>query len=150
MEMKIEISKTMKSLVIICFTFLIIISCKSIEINPTDIIGKWRPSLYIPYNFKDDTWGKAYPIDSLSKNYIIEFTNDNKFLINGKSGGVCCYAGDKYSISENGITFSELSLNGCQNVFCYNCAKWTIEKLDSETLILEECNKRKIQYIKTN
>lgn len=139
----------MKSIIIVCFTFLVIISCKSIEINPNDIIGKWLPSLYIPYNSKDDTWGKAYPVNSLSKNYIIEFTNDNKFLINGKPGGACCYAGDKYSISGNEIIFSELNFNCLATQFCYNCGKWTIEKLDSETLILEECNKRKIQYIKT-
>jgi hypothetical protein len=148
--MKLKASKTMKSIIIVCFTFLVITSCKSIEINPTDIIGKWQPQYFIPYNSKDDTRGKAFPIDSLSKNYIIEFTNDNKFLINGKPGGSCCSAGDKYSISGNEINFSELSLRGCQNVFCANCSKWTIEKLDSETLILEECGKRKIQYIKTN
>ncbi len=139
----------MKSIIIICFVFLFIISCKSIEINPTDIIGKWQPSLYIPYNSKDDTWGKAFPIDSLSKKYIIDFTNDNKFLINGKPGGSCCSAGDKYSISGNEINFSELTGRGCAYVFCKTCTTWNIDKVGNETLILEECGKYKIQYVKT-
>jgi hypothetical protein len=149
MEMKFKASKIMKKIAILFFTILAIISCKSIEISPTDIIGKWQPQYLIPYNFNDNTWGKAILVDSLSNNYVLEFTDEGEFLINGKSGGSCCSAGDKYSISGNEINFSELSLRGCQNVFCANCSKWNIEKVNNETLILEECGKRKIQYVKT-
>ena len=145
----IKISKIMKLTAILFFTILTVFSCKSVEINPTDIIGKWQPALYIPYNFNDNTWGKAQSIDSLSKTFIIEFTNDNQFLVNGKPGGGCCYAGDKYSAIENIISFIEPSYKGCQNSYCMNCGKWIIEKVNEQTLILEECSKRKIQYIKT-
>ena len=150
MEMKFKTSKIMKLTAVLLITILAIISCKSVEINPTDIIGKWKPQYLIPYNFNDDTWGKATLVDSLSNNYVFEFTTDGKFLINGKPGGSCCSAGDKYSISGNEMTFSELlSSKDCQNVFCAKCSKWNIDKITNETLILEECNKRKIQYLKT-
>ncbi len=139
----------MKSITILFFTILAIISCKSVELNPNDIVGKWKPSLYIPYNSNNNTWGKAFPIDSLSRTQIIEFSSESKFLINGKSGGSCCNAGNKYTISVNEISFSDLNFNCLATQYCYNCAKWTIEKLDDETLILEECNNRKIQYVKT-
>lgn len=149
MEMKFKTFKIMKLITILFFTILIVISCKSVEISPTDVIGKWQPQYYIPYNFKDNTWGKAILVDSLSNNYVLEFADQGEFLINGKLGGSCCYAGDKYEISGNEIAFSDLSINGCQNIYCYNCAKWTIEEVNEQILIIEECDKRKIQYIKT-
>jgi hypothetical protein len=149
MEKESKTSKIMKSINILLFIILAIISCKSIEINPNDIIGKWQPQYFIPYNFNDNTWEKARLVDSLSSNYVLEFTSEGKFLINGKPGGSCCSAGDKYEISGYEITFTELSLNGCQYVYCYNCAKWTILTVNNEILILEECGKRKIQYLRT-
>jgi hypothetical protein len=147
--MILKTSKIMKSITILFFTILVIISCQSVEISPTDIIGKWQPQYFIPYNFNNNTWEKARFLDSLSNNYILEFTNEGEFLINGKPGGSCCSAGDKYSVSGNEINFSEFAGRGCTYVFCKTCTTWNIEKVSNETLILEECGKRKIQYVKT-
>jgi hypothetical protein len=159
MKMKFKAFKIMKTITILFFTILVVMSCKSKDMHliPTDnalqtnplLLSKWQPQYYIPYNSNDNTWGKAKAVDSLSKTFIIEFTKDSQFLINGKPGGGCCYAGDKYSAIENEISFPEPSYKGCQSAYCRNCGKWAIEKVDEQTLILEECNNRKIQYVKT-
>lgn len=138
----------MKSLTILFFTILVVFSCKSVEPDPTNIVGKWKftgiyQSLSSGGNFGD--WQKSITI---SANPILEFTNNGYFLKDGKSGAECCTFGDKYSFSGNKISFTELSRSDyCARVNCYNCTNVIIEKIDADSLILNECY-RKNKYVR--
>ncbi len=126
---------------------LLLIACTSKEdIAPTTIVGKWAPTYMLQNKNADDSWGDWVTINTLIALPIIEFTNDGRYLTNGKPGANCCYAGNKYSISGNIIDFTERL--GCPNVDCIPYAGWIIYSLKDDTLILEINNTRS-KYIKT-
>jgi hypothetical protein len=130
----------MKSILLSIIILWFITSCKSVELDPTNIVGKWKftgiyQSRRSGGNFGD--WQKSITI---SGNPILEFTNNGYFLKDGKSGAECCTFGDKYSLSGNKISFIELSQSAsCGLVNCYNCVDVIIEKVDADSLILNEC-----------
>lgn len=62
----------MKSIIILFLLFLVIISCKSNEISPADIVGKWKSISQI---LEHDINGN-YVLQPIS---IIEFTSDRQF-----------------------------------------------------------------------
>ncbi len=134
----------MKSIIILFLLFLVIISCKSNEISPADIVGKWKSISQI---LEHDINGN-YVLQPIS---IIEFTSDRQFLNNGRLGAGCCYAGNKYTLSENKIIFIEQSDNGCTKgvaTDCDPCTKfWVVDKMEGDTLIFTMCSTKR-KYVK--
>jgi hypothetical protein len=129
----------MKKSPLFILIFLILISCKSSEIDPTSIIGKWEFTGITQYNKFDGTFSpwRVNPTFVAVPNSFWEFTKDGYFFRNGKPGAECCSGGNKYSVSGNKISFTETL--GCPNVSCLACGGWQIEKIDVDTLILDEC-----------
>jgi hypothetical protein len=126
---------------------LLLIACTSKEdIAPTTIVGKWAPTYMLQTKNADGSWGEWVTINTLIALPVIEFTNDGRYLTDGKPGANCCYAGNKYSISGNTIDFTERL--GCPNVDCIPYAGWIIYSLKDDTLILEIYNTRS-KYTKT-
>lgn len=126
---------------------LLLIACTSKEdIAPTTIVGKWAPTYMLQNKNADGSWGDWATINTLIALPVIEFTNDGRYLTDGKPGANCCYAGNKYSISGNIIDFTERL--GCPNVDCIPYAGWIIYSLKDDTLILEINNTRS-KYTKT-
>ena len=136
-----------KSFVILAFFFLWIFSCKTkedIEPNPTGLVGKWVDTGRMQSQNADGTWSYWYVLETFAAVpvSIWEFTSDGRFLRDGKAGAECCFAGNKYAVSGNEITFSELA-QPCMGIFCINCKNWSYELTDSNTLILNECYVKK-------
>ena len=116
----------------------LLIACTSKDIAPTEIVGKWSSTYMIQTKNADGSWGNWTIIYTLIGLPVIEFTNDGRFLSDGKPGANCCYAGNKYSFSGNKVTFSEL-LN-CPTVDCLSCGPyWDDVKITGDTLIYETC-----------
>ncbi len=148
MQMESKISKIMKAIKILFLTFLIIISCKSVELDPTSIVGKWKFTGITKYRNTGGTFGDWNIDKTYSDGSIFEYTSGGRFLKNGKSGAECCTFGDKYSLSGNKISFTEFSRSDyCASVSCYNCSDIIIEKIDADSLILSECY-RKNKYVR--
>jgi hypothetical protein len=130
----------MKSIAVIFLTILVVISCKSIELDPSNIVGKWRFSGITQYRSSVGTFGDWKIDKTYTNGSILEYTSDGRFLKDGKPGADCCTFGDKYSLSGNKISFTELSRSVyCASVNCYDCSTLTIEKINADSLILEVC-----------
>jgi hypothetical protein len=131
----------MKKSPLFILIFLMLFSCKSSEIDPTSIVGKWAFTGITQSQNADGTWTPWHvnQIFCIRACYpdSYEFTSDGRYLTDGKPGASCCYAGNKYSLYRNMITFSEL-LN-CPTVKCVKCDFWVIDKVDADTLILNQC-----------
>ena len=130
----------MKIISLITFTILIMISCKSIHIDPNGIIGKWQFTGIAQHQNSDGNWTpwRVNPTLLKTNPSIFEFTNDGYFLRNGKNGADCCFFGNKYTVKEHKISFSE-TLN-CPNVDCSARADCLlIKEIKGDTLILEYC-----------
>ena len=120
---------------------LFLISCTSKEdINPNSIVGKWSPTYITQTKQADGTFSPWYTINTLVALPVYEFTNDGRFLMDGKSGETCCSSGSKYSVSENKIYFTERAI--CPTVKCALCDYWSIIEIKGDTLILDECFSR--------
>jgi hypothetical protein len=143
------INKPMKkTLLLTIFCFFSLIGCKSKEtIDPTGLVGKWVATGQIQSKNADGTWSDWYVLQTFAAEpvSIWEFTSDGRFLRDGKDGGTCCFAGNKYTIMGNKITFTELP-PPCPNVFCVTCTNWSFEFSNKDTLVLEECSSRKEFY----
>lgn len=145
MKMEFKTSEIMKLTTLIISLFLIACASKE-DIVPTQIVGKWAPAYILQTKNADGTWGDWTTINTLIAIPVIEFTSDGRFLTDGKPGANCCYAGNKYSISENTIDFTERL--SCPNVDCVAYSAWTIYSLKNNVLILETGTIRK-KYTKT-
>jgi hypothetical protein len=126
---------------------ILLIACTSKEdIMPTNIVGKWTPTYLTQTKNADGNFGEWHRINTFVALPVYEFTNDGRFLTDGKPGASCCFAGNKFSISGNKIAFTEVM--ACPNALCVACsAGWTINEIKGDTLVLEECNARN-KYIK--
>ena len=122
------------------------ISCKSNDINPSDLIGKWEFTGITQNQNTDGNWTPWRVNQTLLKPIpsIYEFTSNGNFLRDGQPGGACCASGNKYSVSENKIIFEERPI--CPTVKCA-LYDWTIIEIKNDTLILEEYNTRN-KYIR--
>jgi hypothetical protein len=129
----------MKKSPLFIFIFLMIISCKSSEIDPTSIVGKWAFTGITQSNKFDGTFGpwRVNPTFVAVPNSFWEFTKDGCFFRNDKPGAECCSGGNKYNVSGKKISFTETL--ACPNVNCLACSGWQIEKVDADTLILDQC-----------
>lgn len=139
-----------KPFVILAFFFLWIFSCKTkedIELNPTGLVGKWVDSGRVQSQNADGTWSYWYVLETFAAVpvSIWEFTSDGRFLKDGKDGGTCCSAGNKYVVAGQYITFGAFA-PPCANVLCKSCVDWTFNLSDKDTLVLEECSNRKEFY----
>ena len=124
---------------------LLLISCTSKDITPTEIIGKWTPTYITQTKRADGTFDAWHTINALVALPIYEFTNNGRFLRDSLHGATCCNSGNIYRLLKNKIIFSDL-LN-CPNVSCGGYPSWTIIEIKGDTLILEEYNTRN-KYVK--
>lgn len=137
----------MKTISILFFTILFVISCKTSDINPSDIIGKWKPAYITQNKQADGTFDAWHTINTLVALPMYEFTNDGQFLKNGQPGADCCSSGNNYRVINNEIIFFDL-LN-CPTVSCGGYPKWIIIEIKGDTLILEKYNIRN-KFVKIN
>lgn len=119
--------------------------CGSDSIAPKKLVGKWAPAYQIQNKNADGTWSTWTTINTLLALPTIEFTEKGEFLTNGNPGAECCYAGNKFTVSDNVITFTEGKY--CPGVRCEKYTEWVIQQLDSDTLVIEIANSRN-KYIK--
>ena len=128
-------------LLFVAFSLAFILdTCDSKTIQPQKLIGKWNPAYQVQNKASDGSWDKWTTINTFAALPPIEFTADGNFLRDGKPGADCCSAGNKFTVSDNIITFSEFK--SCPQVKCKDCSKWTINQLDSDTLVVEVCDTR--------
>ena len=139
MEMKFKIMKLQTF-----FISILLIACKSNDINPSDIIGKWESVGTFQSKNTDGTWS-AWRVNETfciwgENDLAYEFTSDGKFLRNGQSSADCCNAGNKYHIANNEIIFSDFL--ACPTVKCGKPQNWIIIEIKNDTLILEKYSVR--------
>ena len=129
------------------FISILLIACKSNEMNPSDIIGKWEFTRITQYQNTDGSWTpwRVNPTFLKEPPLIYEFTNNSIFLKNGYAGADCCNSGNKYRIANNEIIFSDFLV--CPTVRCGKPQNWIITEIKGDTLILEEFNTRS-KYVK--
>ncbi len=123
---------------------MILVACKSKEeIDPNSLVNKWVATGQIQSKNADGTWSDWYELEILTAVpvSIWEFTSDGRFLRDGKDGGTCCFAGNKYSVMGNKITFTELP-PPCPNVFCVACTDWSFNLSNKDTLTITQCTIR--------
>lgn len=114
--------------------------CDSDTIAPKKLVGKWAPAYQIQNKNADGTWGPWTTINTFVALPTIEFTSKGDFLTEGNPGAGCCYAGNKFTVSDNVITFTENK--SCPEVRCAKYTEWIIQRLDSDTLVTEVFNSR--------
>jgi hypothetical protein len=130
------------------FISILLIACKSNDINPSNIIGKWRFTGITQYQNADGSWIPWRVNQTFLKDppLIYEFTNNGIFLRNGQSGADCCNSGNKYRVANNEIIFSDFL--ACPTVRCGKPQNWIIIEIKNDTLILEKYSVR-YKYTKT-
>ncbi len=127
----------MKKLPLFTLLFIALIACKSNDINPSDIIGKWDFTGLTQSQNADGSWTpwRVNPTLLKTTQSIYEFTNDGNFSRNGQPGADCCNAGNKFRIANNEIIFSDFLI--CPAVKCSKPQNWIINEIKGDTLILE-------------
>ena len=117
--------------------FIALIACKSNDINPSDIIGKWDFTGLTQSQNADGSWTlwRVNPTLLKAISSVFQFTNEGNFLINGKSGANCCDSGNKYRVVNNEIIFSDFLI--CSTVKCGKPQNWIVNEIKGDTLILE-------------
>jgi hypothetical protein len=136
------------------FFSILLVACTSKEDSLTifdvvniNIVGKWAPTYFTQTKNADGTFGEWHRINTFVALPVYEFTSDGQFLTDGKPAANCCFAGNKYSVAVNKISFTEIM--NCPNALCVACpASWTINEIKGDTLILEECMARN-KFVKT-
>lgn len=132
----------MKIFFLSLISFFVLLSCKSKEeIAPNGLEGKWVATGLTQSMNQDSTWS-AWRVNPTLANVtpsVWEFTNNGKFLRDGKPAAECCFAGNRYDVTGNKITFTEGP--DCSNVYCYNCGNnyWEFSKSTDDTLIIQQC-----------
>ncbi|GAB3510053.1 hypothetical protein [Emticicia fontis] len=129
----------MKKLLITLATLLSLFACKSDAIVPEKLVGKWFHTNQVQYRIADG-WGPCNTFVNITANPPIEFTAKGNYLRDGKPGAECCTAGNKFTVLDNIIKFSEVQ--DCPQMSCIPCREWSILSLDSDTLIAESCGLR--------
>lgn len=127
----------------------ILASCKSKEeIDPNSLVNKWLSTGQMQSKKADGTWSDWYVPQTFAAVIpsVWEFTKKGDFLRDGKPGGDCCFVGNKYSLSDNVITFSDPK--NCPTVDCgFICNTLKIEQLKNDTLVLMQCS-TKNQFVR--
>lgn len=134
----------MKILCLSLISFLIFLSCKTKEdIAPDGLVGKWVATGLTQSMNQDSTWSawRVNPTFAAVTPSIWEFTNNGKFLRDGKPAAECCFAGNRYAVSGNKITFTEIE-GDCANFRCITCYDWDFTKESDDTLVLRQCTTR--------
>ena len=111
-----------------------------------DIVGKWKPTYLMQSRLANGTYEPWQTINTLVALPVYEFTSDGKFLKDGKSGASCCSSGNKFSMINSKITFTELL--PCATA-CPVCDNWTIIEIKNDTLVLEECARVRNKFVRT-
>lgn len=130
----------MKIIIPLVVISLLFHACNWNDIKPKKLQNKWQPTYLIQNKDAEGNWGPWVTLDSVEIGVplpVIEFTADGRFLRDGKNGAECCRAGNKYRVSGNKIIFSDTK--SCPLVYCVECERWIIEKLETDTLELEQC-----------
>ncbi len=128
----------MKKLVVALGITIGLLSCQS-DISPKKLIGEWSPT-YEMQQKENGKWGKWVTINTLMAIPNIEFKASGAFLRDGKPGAECCSAGNKYTVKDKTIFFSDLK--DCPNVSCVTGPQWTIYQLDSKVMVIGSAESR--------
>lgn len=148
-----KIFTIMKAIAI--FFSILLVACTSKEDSlllsesslNVSIVGKWAPTYFTQTKNADGTFGEWHRINTFVALPVYEFTSDGQFLTDGKPAANCCFAGNKYSVAVNKISFTETK--NCPEALCMACpSSWTISEIKGDTLILEECMARN-KFVKT-
>ena len=134
----------MKTLYIVLVFVIVSASCKSDVIVPEKLIGIWNHAYQVQYKTSDGTWGPWNSFVTITAIPPIEFTAKGSFLRDGKPGAECCTAGNKFTVVSERIIFSDLK--GCPQMSCLPCSEWGIQRLNSDTLVVEACMTRNKYY----
>jgi hypothetical protein len=139
----------MKKSILFTLLFATLIACKSNDINPSNIIGKWGFTGLAQSKNTDGTW-TAWQINETfciwgGNDFAYEFTSDSKFLRNGQPGADCCNSGNRYRVINNEIIFSDFLV--CPTVKCGKPQNWVVIEIKDDTLVLEKYSVR-YKYIK--
>ena len=130
----------MRNLYITLGFIITLIACKSDAIVPEKLVGRWSHAYQAQYKTSDGTWGPWNTFVTITAIPPIEFTAKGAFLRDDKPGAECCAAGNRFTVLNNTIVFSEVM--SCPQMSCLPCSKWEIPRLDSDTLVLEMCSVR--------
>ncbi len=130
----------MKKLIFVIGLAAIISSCKSDVIVPEKLNGIWNHAYQVQYKTQDGTWGPWNSFVTIAAIPPIEFTAKGKFLRDGKPGAECCTAGNKFTVLNNTIIFSDLM--SCPQMSCLPTSRWEITRLDTDTLVVEAASVR--------
>ena len=128
---------------------LLLIACTSKDIAPTEIVGKWAPTYITQTKQADGSFDAWHTINTFVALPVYEFTNDGRFLKDGKPGADDCnITGNKYRIPVFGkeILFSQF-LDSKTVPACIAFSGWKFEFIKGDTLILDECYARN-KYIR--
>lgn len=127
---------------------ILLMACTSKEsiIPSTGIVSKWSPIYFTQTKNADGKWEPFIRINTLVALPVYEFTSDGRFLRDGKEGADCCTSGNKYTILDNKITFTERQT--CPTVKCVSCDNWAIIEIKNDTLILEECERVRNKFVR--
>ncbi len=131
----------MKSVVLSIVCLALAFACTKNDATsiPSDnLVGKWEPT----YEVYDSTAKKWTSIQTFVALPVIEFASNGNFLKDNKPAGdqdCCGFVGNKYTVKDNKITFSDFK--PCPNVGCIAlyCDGWKILKLENDVLELSEC-----------
>ena len=129
--------KTFIKLLIIGFAFA---ACQKDAVVPEKLVGVWNHAYQTQNKKSDGTWGPWTTFVTITAIPPIEFTANGRFLRDGKEGAECCTAGNRFTVVNEKIIFSDVK--SCPPMSCLPCSEWGIPRLDSDTLVVEECMNR--------
>ncbi len=129
--------KTFTKIFMFAFAFA---ACQKDAVVPEKLVGKWNHTYQIQTKTTDGSWSQWQYISTFAALAPIEFTANGRFLRDGKDGAECCSAGNKFTVVNEKIIFSDLK--SCPYASCMPCSEWGIPRLDTDTLVVESCGTR--------
>jgi hypothetical protein len=136
----------MKTIIILILGIGIMMGCKSDNISPVEIEGKWNNSYQIQTKVAKGKWSEWTTINTLVALPTLEFTNDAKILWDSKQSDYCCVP-RTYKIKDGNIlTYTSGTFN-CELALCVAYKDWVIEKITSDTLEINQFY-TKVRYLR--
>ncbi len=132
-----------KTLLILLFPLLF--ACEktitSSVVSESAIVGTWSPTYLQSTKNANGVWSSFQRINTLVPLPEFEFKADGSFYSAGKAGAACCFAGNKYSLTNSKIVFSEKATCSTTST-CQECSSWDLAFLPKDSLIIEQCTVR--------
>jgi hypothetical protein len=125
------------------FIFIIFgISCENAVMPSNSIVGKWSHTYQVQNLQPDGTWSEWQTINTFAALPTYEFTQNGRFLLDGKITETCCNPGSKYKLEGVNLTFEYENTPDCRTVKCADPNTKVVELLDDKYLILIELSGR--------